>query len=587
MARPGMLIALIVVFQTLISSSTTEFVFEDVFNDPERDTFLHGTFPEGFIWGAATAAYQIEGAWDEDGKGPNIWDAFTHIPGKTYDNQNGDVACDSYHNVERDVEMVKELGLTHYRFSLSWSRIFPTGFTHQVNPAGVQYYHRLIDALLEASIQPAVTLYHFDLPQMLEELGGWENEMMVLYFQAYADFCFNEFGDKVKICFTINEPQSDGYPGVAGQAYSAPGRRDRATDLSALVAHHAEGVTRVRGTVRIRSYRRNHRAGNIPIVYQLVLVRAGSTQRSGDLVKAVVGNMSRAQGLTVTRMPSFTPEEQQLIKGTADFFGLNHYSTRFVAYKKPEFNPVPTVYDDFQAEFSSDPVWPQAASEWLKLVVGDYPELVKAVVGNMSRAQGLTVTRMPSFTPEEQQLIKGTADFFGLNHYSTRFVAYKKPEFNPIPTVYDDFQAEFSSDPVWPQAASEWLKVVPWGFRRLLNWIKNNYGDVPIYVTENGVSEPDGALNLDDELRTKYYRSYINEALKASKIDGVNLQGYFAWTLLDNFEWASGVSERFGLYHVDFNDPARTRRAKNSALTYTQIIKDNGFPSDEQAKVEL
>eukprot|EP00057_Strongylocentrotus_purpuratus_P017937 XP_011672411.1 PREDICTED: lactase-like protein [Strongylocentrotus purpuratus] len=167
------------------------------------------------------------------------------------------------------------------------------------------------------------------------------------------------------------------------------------------------------------------------------------------------------------------------------------------------------------------------------------------------------------------------------------FVAYKKPEFNPVPTVYDDFQAEFSSDPIWPLASSEWLKVVPWGFRRLLNWIKTNYGDVPIYVTENGVSEPDGPLNLDDELKTKYYRSCINEALKASKIDGVNLQGYFAWTLLDNFEWASGVSERFGLYHVDFNDPARTRRAKSSALTYTQIIKDNGFPSSEDGKIEL
>ncbi|XP_071476152.1 cytosolic beta-glucosidase-like [Diadema antillarum] len=502
------------------SPSTGEFVFQDIFNDPERDSLLHGTFPEGFIWGASTAAYQIEGAWDEEGKGPNVWDVFTHIPGKTHQDQTGDVACDSYHNYQRDIEMLQELGLTHYRFSLSWARIFPTGFTIQANEAALKYYHAVIDGLLAAGIQPAVTLYHFDLPHVLEEIGGWENEMMALYFQAYADFCFNEFGDKVKLWFTINEPKVIAIQGYEAGIF-APGKTR--PGYGTYRAVHTMIKAHARAWHTYDQKYRPQQGGKISIVFNSFWSEPADPNSAAD-------------------------------RAAADRMRM------------------------FELGSVANPIFGN----------GDYPDVVKQAVANLSALQELTVSRLPVFTEQEKLLIKGTADFFGLNHYSTRFVAHKEAIFNPVPTVFDDMQAEFSSDPAWPQAASEWLKVVPWGFRGLLNWVKENYGDVPIYVTENGVSEPDGPMNLDDELRCKYYRAYLNEALKASKVDGVNLRGYFAWTLMDNFEWASGFSERFGLYHVDFNDPARTRRAKKSAATFAQIVKENGFPAaDAEAKTEL
>ena len=189
--------------------------------------FARGVFSEDFIWGVASAAYQIEGAWDEDGKGPNIWDTFTHKPGNTYLNQTGDIACDSYHKLDEDVELVKDLGVSHYRFSLSWSRLLPKGTVEFVNPKGVKYYNELIDRLLANGIQPAVTLVHFDLPQALQDSGGWLNPDIADIFDQYARFCFKEFGDRVKLWLTINEPHEEALDAY-GLGVFAPGIRQLA-----------------------------------------------------------------------------------------------------------------------------------------------------------------------------------------------------------------------------------------------------------------------------------------------------------------------------------------------------------------------
>lgn len=523
------LFVLITILQTIIPISRStmsddeRFVFPDIFNDPQRDILIEETFPEDFAWGVGSSAYQIEGGWNEDGKGPSIWDTFTHQPGRIYKDETGDVACDSYHRYLDDVRLVSSLGVSHYRFSISWPRIFPKGFVDEVNPKGVAYYHKLIDALLTAGIQPAVTLYHGDLPQVLEEIGGWENEMMAVYFNEYADFCFKEFGEKVKMWFTINQPKIDGVLGYE-EAVHAPGKRQPGYGAYRVVHVMLKAHALAWHTYDIKY--RPEQSGVISIVVNGLWIEPVSD------AEADIEAAERVRQLDVGMVA----------------------------------NPI----------FGN----------------GDYPAVVKDYVGNRSLAQGLTTSRLPSFTEEEKKLLEGASDFFALNHYTSRYAQHKNPAKTRIPSMSDDIGGEMGPDEAWPKAASPWIRIVPWGIRRLLVWIKKNYGDVPIYITENGVSEPDpeGPMNLEDDIRCKYLRAYINEALKASHIDGVNLRGYFAWALTDNFEWAMGYGNRFGLHHVDFSDPERPRTAKASARTFAQIVKNNGFKSKSKpadAKDEL
>ena len=216
-------------FNVLLTKSVDEpiFSYPNVFNDPERDTLITGTFPKGFVWGAATSAYQIEGAWNEDGKGESIWDSFSHEkePCRIYQCQNGDIACDSYHKYQHDILMLEELGVTHYRFSISWTRILPNG-EGEVNEAGLQYYDNLIDGLLAQGIEPVITLFHWDLPQNLQlKYGGWDSENIVPIFTAYANICFERWASKVKMWITFNEPYVTCWLGY-GTNYHPPAIND-------------------------------------------------------------------------------------------------------------------------------------------------------------------------------------------------------------------------------------------------------------------------------------------------------------------------------------------------------------------------
>ncbi|XP_071819541.1 cytosolic beta-glucosidase-like [Apostichopus japonicus] len=487
-----------------------KFVYEQ-FQDPERDAFISGTFPSDFAWGCATAAYQIEGGHDADGKGEGAWDAFCRIPDKILNGHTGDVACDSYHKIDDDVKLLKDLGVSHYRLSLSWPRILPSGFVTDVNQAGVSYYHKLLDALAAANIQPMVTIHHFDLPKALDDLGGWHNELMAVYFNQYADFCFKEFGSKVKLWITINEPK----------------------------------VFAVYG----------YDFGKFP---------PGWTHVGSGTYRAV----------------------SIMLKGHA-----MAYRTYDMKYRSTQEGQVSIAFNSFWSQPKTDSDADEAAAERFRqfelgglaqpiFVDGDTPKSVRETIAKKSSQAGLLCSRLPPFTEEERELLKNSADFFALNYYSTRLVSNREvdPQSLLLPDIYADFDAEESFDPSFPRACSEWLYSAPWGFRKLLNWIKKNYGNVKIYITENGFSDEDGPMNLEDEDRIKYYKAHINEMLKARLLDGVDVRGYFAWSLMDNFEWAEGYRERFGLHHVDFNDPQRPRRAKASAKVYAKIVKDNGFP---------
>ncbi|XP_075685341.1 lactase/phlorizin hydrolase-like [Rhinoderma darwinii] len=478
----------------------------------ERDMYHYSTFPEDFKWGVSTSAYQIEGGWNADGKGPSTWDTFTHA-GNINGGVNGDIACDSYHQLDADLYMLRSLGVNSYRFSISWSRIFPTG-QGMVNNKGVEYYNRLINGLLANNISPMVTLYHFDLPQALQDLGGWENDTVLEAFHNYADYCFKTFGDRVKFWMTFNQPHSivtAGYgiglfpPEIKNDTASAPYR----------VAHN---LLKVHAKV-YHTYDEKYR---------------------------------ESQGGVIS-------------------ISLN---TEWVE---------PKDHTD-QRDIEAADRYLQLTLGWFAHPIfknGDYPEVMKWQVANKSELQGLQSSRLPAFTDKEKTYIQGTADVFSINIYATKIVRHKTSRLTP-PSFENDIDINVEAYPTnWPTSAIEQHRPTAWGLRRLLNWVKEEYRDVPIYITENGVSTNSND-DFEDLGRIFYYKTYIDEALKAYSLDGVNLKGYTAWSLMDNFEWNLGYSVRFGLHHVDFTNPNRPRTAKRSAMYYSEVIANNGIPLQKE-----
>ncbi|NXC54898.1 LPH hydrolase, partial [Aleadryas rufinucha] len=476
---------------------------------PKEDEFLYGEFPENFWWSVATAAYQIEGGWRADGKGLSIWDKYSHTPLRIGNDATGDVACDSYHKIEEDVEMLKNLKVSHYRFSISWPRVLPDGTTRYINEMGLNYYKRLIDALLAANIMPQVTLYHWDLPQVLQDVGGWENDTIVQRFKEYAEVLFQRLGDKVKFWITFNEPFNTAYLGY-GVGTAAPGVSIRPGRAPYVVGHNL-----IKAHAEVwHLYNETYRA------------------KQGGLISITISS---------DWAEPRNPHSQEDVAAARRFL-------------------------QFFLGWFAHPIFKN----------GDYNEVMKTRIRERSLAQGLSKSRLPEFTESEKQRIKGTYDYFGLNHYTT-VLTYNLNYPKGVMSYDSDRGVATVTDRSWLNSGSIWLKVTPFGFRKILRWIKEEYNNPPIYVTENGVSER-GAFEFNDTWRTHYYRTYINEALKAVALDGVDLRGYTAWTLMDNFEWAVGYQEKFGLYHVNFSDPALPRRPKASAKYYSQIINCNGFP---------
>jgi beta-glucosidase len=449
-------------------------------------------FPQGFLWGAATASYQIEGAWDKDGKGESIWDRFSHTPGKIRNGDTGDVACDHYHLWRTDLQLMKELGLKAYRFSLSWPRILPTG-RGKVNQAGLDFYSRLVDGLLAADILPFATLYHWDLPQSLQDEGGWPARSTAEAFVEYADLVSRHLGDRVHHWMTHNEPSVAAFEGY-WEGGHAPGIQDRAVALAA--AHHlllSHGWS-------VPVIRRNSMGAEVGIVINLNWMLPASTSQA-----------------------------------------------------------------DLAAHRQGDGLW---GRWWLDPLYGrHYPADI--VADGISL--GVIPSEGPTFVQEgDLKAIAVRTDFLGLNYY-TRFVSrdHSRPEEeDPSPQVT---QA--------PEGSENWTEmgweIYPEGLFFVLSRLHYEYQVPKIYITENGCSfsdgpDPDGRVR--DRRRINYLRDHFAVAHRA--IDaGIPLAGYFVWSLLDNFEWANGYSQRFGLIWVDY--PAQRRTLKDSARWYQEVIREN------------
>uniref|UniRef100_A0A5F5Q3Y0 Cytosolic beta-glucosidase n=2 Tax=Equus caballus TaxID=9796 RepID=A0A5F5Q3Y0_HORSE len=484
---------------------------------PEEASFYYGTFPLGFSWGVGSSAFQTEGAWDQDGKGPSIWDVFTHRrKGKVLGDETADVACNGYYKVQEDIALLRELHVSHYRFSLSWPRLLPTGVrADQVNEKGIKFYSEFIDALLRSNITPVVTLHHWDLPQPLQvKYGGWQNVSTADYFSDYANLCFEVFGDRVKHWVTFSDPRTMVEKGYE-TGYHAPGLKLRGTGLY-RAAHHI-----------IKAHAQAWHSYN-------------STWRG----------------------------KQQGLVGIS----LNCDWGEPVDISNPKDVEAAERYLQFCLGWFANPIY-----------AGDYPQVMKDRIGRKSAEQGLDTSRLPAFSLQEKRYVKGTSDFLGLGHFTTRYITERNYPSRQGPSYQNDRDLVELVDPNWPDLGSQWLYSVPWGFRRLLNFAQTQYGDPPIYVTENGASQKSHCTQLCDEWRIHYLKGYTNEMLKAIK-DGVNIKGYTAWSLLDKFEWEKGYSDRYGFYYVEFNNRNKPRYPKASAQYYTKIITANGFPNPREVE---
>ena len=446
-------------------------------------------FPENFLWGAATSAYQIEGGWNADGRSPSIWDTFSHTPGKTHNGETGDVACDHYHRWADDVALMRALGLQAYRFSVSWPRILPEGYG-RINQPGLDFYGRLVDALLDAGIVPMPTLYHWELPQTLQDAGGWPARATVPAFVELADVVSRALGDRVTHWITHNEPWCTSL--LSHQiGVHAPGWQDWPAALAA--AHH-------------------------------VLLSHGlaAAQIRANVAKAEVG------------------------------IAIN-------------FEPA-TPATDSPADYHAARIWDGYFFRWFvdPLMGRLYPaDMVDYYTRSGRLPRGL------DFVQEgDMATIAAPLDFFGVNYY-TRFIARAGEDLDHL---------QSASNPGAEYTAMGW-EVHPDTFYRLLNRLHFEYRMPKIFVTENGCSypdEPDENGRVADQRRINYLDAHIRAMHRAMQ-NGAPVAGYLQWSLLDNYEWAQGYSQRFGMVYVDYATLERTPKA--SALWYRDLIARNGLPA--------
>jgi beta-glucosidase len=454
-------------------------------------------FPPGFLWGASTSAYQIEGAVNEDGRGPSIWDTFSHTPGKTHGGDTGDIACDSYHRLEEDLGLLSELGVGGYRFSVAWPRIQPTG-RGPVNQRGLDYYRALVEGLRERGIRPAATVYHWELPQALEDLGGWANRDTADRFAEYAQLLAHTLGDQVAMWITLNEPLQAAHQGYRVGTH-APGKTNPA--LAAAATHHL-----LLGHGLATQAMRSALPGRVPVGIALDLhpVRPASEDalEAAAVLDAEHNRIFLEPVLHGTYPAAARPEllpPAQLIEADdmrticvpVDFLGVNYYSPYYVRL-----------------------------GDWDELRLGE-----SALPGHPG------------------------------------VVGYAPPEL--------------------PRTNMGWL-IEPHGLYDILVALDREAPRLPLYITENGCAAddyvtPEGEVN--DGERIAFLEGHLEAAWQAIQ-DGVNLAGYFHWSLMDNFEWARGYQRRFGLYFVDFG--TQRRLPKRSAAFYSKVARTGVLPSGDR-----
>ncbi len=456
---------------------------------------MSNKYPKDFLWGTATSSYQIEGAFDVDGRSESIWDRFAKTPGKVMNGDTGDIAADHFNRFKEDVAIMRELGIDGYRFSLAWPRLLPNG-TGKIEPRGFDFYNRLIDELLENGIEPLITAYHWDLPQVLQDQGGWANRNIVDQFENYSHHIATAFGDRVKDWITINEPWCVSWLGYMSGIH-APGVKNR---KEAVAAAHHTAMAHAASSRVIKELVPNSKVG---ITLNMTNVR-------------VLGE-ANADTAKVERLM-----DANLNRWWIDAYLTGNYPAELIEY---------------------------------------YGDLVDGVI-----------------LPGDSELLLAKPDFMGINYYSDAFIGNAQPGDKPLSdggpypfdlTVNQAPPANTSvTDFGWP--------ITPLGLADLLVRVHHDWPEIPsLCITENGAAfndGPDENGEVNDDRRVQYLKSHL-DAIEVALAKGVPLTGYFAWSLLDNFEWAEGYDKRFGLVHVDFETQKRTM--KKSAYVFRDHIQLN------------
>ena len=439
-------------------------------------------FPSDFIWGAATAAYQIEGATQTDGRGESTWDAFSRKPGKVLNGDTGDIACDHYNRTKDDIKLMKELGLKHYRFSIAWPRIQPLG-EGQVNLKGIEYYSKLVDDLIAAGIEPIVTLFHWDLPQALQEkYGGWKSKKVSQLFADYADIVTKALGDRVKRWSTINEIM-----------------------CFTIMAHKYD----------------LHAPGGI---------------EPEKIVNQTVHNALLGHGLAVQVIRKNVPGS---VVGIVENLQA----------------PWPLIADSAHIEAARKAWKDKNAHILFPLLTGKYDKT----------AYNAQYGELPDFTDQEMEVIGSPLDYIGYNYYSC----------DPVMPADNEHGFEFVPMPeAYPRTDMNWV-ITPDALYWTLKFTHEFFGDIPIYITENGMAaddkvEPDGTVQDID--RIEYLRSHLRACHRGIS-EGANLKGYYVWSLMDNFEWAYGYTKRFGIIRVEYC--TQKRIIKESGKYYSRVMAAN------------
>ncbi|SMC27567.1 6-phospho-beta-glucosidase [Clostridium acidisoli DSM 12555] len=461
-------------------------------------------FPKDFFFGAASASYQVEGAWNEDGKGVTNWDVFSKIPGKTFEGTNGDVAIDHYHRYKEDIKLMAEMGLDSYRFSISWARIIPDG-RGEVNEKGIEFYNNLIDECLKYGIVPFATLYHWDMPQILEEEGGWLNKNTIDAFVKYAKVCFEAFGDRIKHWITFNETIV-----FCGHGY--------------LEGSHPPGI-------------KNDPKKYFMATHNVVTAHARSVETYKKLRQ--FGEI----GITHVFSPAFPVDNKE--------------ENVFAAYHA----------NQYEIAWYYDPV-----------LKGTYPEYVVKQL----KEQGI----VPDWTDEELAVIKSAApknDFIGLNYYQPRRVIKNNDVGESSKQTRDGAPGSASFDGVYRTVTMPDKNYTKWGweiapdaFLEGVRLLKSDYGDIKLYVTENGLGDADPIIEGEDVdvARIKFIETHL-KAIKKAISEGINLKGYYAWSAIDLLSWLNGYKKQYGFIYVDQKDNLK-RKKKLSFYWYKKIIEERG-----------
>ncbi|XP_008544589.1 myrosinase 1-like [Microplitis demolitor] len=492
-------IIILIGFLTIILSKFTVKTEHFHFSLRGINETIETKFPDDFMLGAGSSAFQTEGAWNISQKGESIWDRMTHEkPHKVVDGSNADITTNFYNMYKTDINLIKQINGNAYRISISWSRVMPTGFSNNINIDGILYYNNVINEMLRQNITPFVTIYHWDLPQKLQDLGGWTNPLIIDWFVDYAQVLFTAFGDRVKYWITINEPSVMcyfGYNGDFAPGINQSGVGDYLCGHHALIAH-------------ARTYRMYHEEFR--------------SQQNGQV----------GIGLLLTWQSPENPNDHKEVSGAE--LSWEFWNSWFL-------HPI----------FSKH---------------GDYPHSMKHRISQLSHHQGFPRSRLPKLTKNQIQIIQNSVDYLGINfHYS---VVVKK-----LPKHRSQTIVSFTGDTGMTSIFSTAIKTrcTPSEMSKAINHMLNLYKNIPsIIITENGY-EDDG--EVVDKNRAHFYHHNLYQVLKLIS-QGVNIRGYFAWSLTDSFEWLQGYSKRYGIFSVNFTDPQLPRTPKLSSKVLSEIYKN-------------